>query len=49
MIEEEFKKAGMKINYLFFHNELSFNVFDDYQNYPLEFLPKTIRMSVSLQ
>jgi SAM-dependent methyltransferase len=49
MIEEEFRKAGMKINYLFFHNELSFNVFDDYQDYPLDFLPKTIRMSVSLQ
>ena len=47
-IEEEFKKAGLKINYLFYHNELSFNVFDDYQNYPADFLPKTIRMSVSL-
>jgi SAM-dependent methyltransferase len=48
MIEEEFANAGMKINYLYFHNELSFNVFDDYINYSIDYLPKTIRLSVSL-
>jgi SAM-dependent methyltransferase len=46
-IEKELSDNGFKINYLYFHNELSFNVFEDYTNYPVEFLPKTIRLSAS--
>lgn len=47
-LEEEFKEAGLVINYLYYHNELSFDVFEEYENYPLDFLPKTIRLSARL-
>jgi 2-polyprenyl-3-methyl-5-hydroxy-6-metoxy-1,4-benzoquinol methylase len=47
-IEEEIKNSGLKIDYLYYHNELSFEVFDDYRNYPVEYLPKTLRISLSL-
>lgn len=47
-IEQEFSDAGLKINYLYFHNELSFNPFDDYPDYPTRFSPKTIRLSAQL-
>ncbi len=44
-IEKEFQQAGLKLNYFYYHNELSFQVFEDYPSYPLHFLPKTIRLS----
>jgi len=44
-IETELNDLGLRINYLYFHNELSFHVFDDYHNYPEEYCPKTIRLS----
>lgn len=47
-IEQEIIANGLPINYLYYHNELSFQVFDDYENYPVEFLPKTIRLSAKL-
>jgi 2-polyprenyl-3-methyl-5-hydroxy-6-metoxy-1,4-benzoquinol methylase len=47
-IENEIKECGLKIDYLYYHNELSFDVFDDYKNYPIEYLPKTLRISLSL-
>ncbi len=47
-IEETLKQVGFKIKYLYYHNELSFDVFDEYENYPEEFLPKTIRIAATL-
>lgn len=47
-IEEEVQQSGMKLNYFYYHDELSFQVFDLYQDYPAEFLPKTIRLSAKL-
>ncbi len=47
-IEETLKQMGFQIKYLYYHNELSFNVFDEYHNYPDEFLPKTIRICASI-
>lgn len=48
-LEEEILAAGLKINYLYYHDELSFNVFTEYPEYPFEKLPKTTRLSVSLR
>lgn len=47
-IESEVKENGLKIDYLYYHNELSFDVFDDYRDYPVEYLPKVLRMCLSL-
>lgn len=46
-IENELTEACFKINYLYYHSELSFAVFEDIPNYPEKYLPKTIRLSVS--
>lgn len=47
-IEEELKEAGFEIFYLYYHSELSFNVCPEYENYPHEFLPKTLRVAAKL-
>jgi SAM-dependent methyltransferase len=43
-IEKTLHDNGFRIDYLYFHHELSFNIFDEYKDYPAEFLPKTIRL-----
>lgn len=43
-LEEELKNNGLTIHHFYYHNELSFHVFDDYQDYPLKYLPKTLRV-----
>ena len=48
-IENELKNTPLKIKYLYYHNELSFEVFEGYENYPHEYLPKTLRMSLMLK
>lgn len=48
MLEEEVKSAGLELNYFYYHHELSFHVFEDYPSYPLQFLPKTVRLSSKL-
>ena len=47
-IEKEVQEAGLKLNYFYYHHELSFQVFDGYHDYPAQFLPKTIRLSSKL-
>ncbi len=44
-IENEVKNSGFSINYLFFHSELAMNTFPEYEDYPFNFLPKTLRLT----
>lgn len=44
-LENEIKSSGLSINYLYFHAELSFNVFDEYLDYPHQNLPQTARLA----
>jgi 2-polyprenyl-3-methyl-5-hydroxy-6-metoxy-1,4-benzoquinol methylase len=44
-IEAEIKASGLEINYLYYHAELAFDVFTEYQNYPHKHLPKTLRVA----
>lgn len=46
-IENEITDSGFKINYFYYHNELSFSVFSDYEDYPIKYLPKTLRFSAT--
>jgi SAM-dependent methyltransferase len=46
-IEEELLEAGFKIQYLYYHNELAFQVFNEEPDYPFEWLPRTLRVAVS--
>lgn len=47
-LENELKSNGLKINYFYYHSELSLNVFPDIKNYPEFRLPRIIRLSVSV-
>lgn len=44
-IENEVISSGLKINYLYYHAELAFQVFPDYPDYPFKYLPRTLRFS----
>jgi SAM-dependent methyltransferase len=46
-LEQELKSMGFKIKYLYYHNELSFDVFSEYKDLNAESLPKTIRLVAS--
>jgi hypothetical protein len=46
-IEDEIKISGLQINYLYYHSELSFSAFSEYDDYPFQFLPKTIRLTAA--
>lgn len=48
-LEDEIKTAGLDISYLYFHAELSFNVFEDYTDYPHQNLPQTARLVAQLR
>lgn len=48
-VEEEVAASGLSLNYFYYHHELSFQVFEDYSNYPAQFLPKTVRLSSRLK
>ncbi|MAZ47870.1 MAG: hypothetical protein CME65_04865 [Halobacteriovoraceae bacterium] len=48
-VEEEVAASGLKLNYFYYHHELSFQVFEDYPTYPPQFLPKTVRLSSRLK
>lgn len=47
-LEEEFKQAGLELNYFYYHNELAFNIFPEYPRYPDFRLPRTIRLGAQL-
>ena len=47
-IEAFFLECGLKIEYLFYHNELSFCPYPDFPNHPIEQLPKTLRLCMRL-
>ncbi len=47
-IEADITRAGLNISYLYYHSELSFDVFDEYSDYPADSLPKTLRLSATL-
>lgn len=47
-LEQELVLAGFKINYLYYHNELCFSVYDEYPNFNFENLPKTIRLVATI-
>ena len=44
-LEQELKDAGLDIHYLYFHAELSFEVFEEYEDYPHQHLPQTARLA----
>jgi 2-polyprenyl-3-methyl-5-hydroxy-6-metoxy-1,4-benzoquinol methylase len=47
-VEEELLANGFKINYLYYHNELSFNPFVGYPELKHQELPKTLRIGLKL-
>ena len=47
-LEEEIKSSGLEISYLYFHAELSFEVFEEYKDYPHQNLPQTARLAAKL-
>lgn len=47
-IENEVINSGLMINYLYYHSELAFHVFPGMDDYPFEYLPRTIRLSAKL-
>lgn len=47
-LENEILNSDFKIHYLYYHSELSFQVFPDYPDYPAQYLPKTIRLGAAL-
>ncbi len=44
-IEQELKQAELNIHYLYYHAELSFDIYPDLKNIPLVELPKTLRIA----
>jgi 2-polyprenyl-3-methyl-5-hydroxy-6-metoxy-1,4-benzoquinol methylase len=44
-IENEIKESDLNINYLYYHSELAFQVFSEYDDYPFKYLPRTIRLT----
>jgi 2-polyprenyl-3-methyl-5-hydroxy-6-metoxy-1,4-benzoquinol methylase len=44
-LEEEIKRNQLDINYLYYHSELAFEVFSEYQDYPFKYLPRTLRLA----
>lgn len=46
-IEKEIKSNHFNIHYLYYHAELSFDVFSEYKNYPHKHLPKTLRIAAT--
>tara|TARA_Y100000782_G_scaffold84715_1_gene91817 strand:+ start:8343 stop:9104 length:762 start_codon:yes stop_codon:yes gene_type:complete len=47
-LEDEIKSSGLEISYLYFHAELSFEVFDEYKDYPHQNLPQTARLAAKI-
>jgi 2-polyprenyl-3-methyl-5-hydroxy-6-metoxy-1,4-benzoquinol methylase len=47
-IENEIKDSGLNINYLYYHSELAFQVFSEYDDYPFQYLPRTIRLTARI-
>lgn len=47
-IEGELISAGLKIEYLYYHSELSFCPFDEYPHFPSTALPKVLRICATL-
>lgn len=47
-IEQEVIASGLKINYLYYHAELAFQVFPGFNDYPFEYLPRTVRLAMSI-
>ena len=47
-LENEIKNHGLKINYLYFHSELSFQVFPEEPDFPHQHLPHTLRVACTL-
>lgn len=47
-IENEIDRASLKINYLYYHAELAFQVYPEDPDFPFEYLPRTIRISAQL-
>jgi SAM-dependent methyltransferase len=46
-IEEELIQSGFKIHYLYYHNELAFNLYPEEKDYPFEWLPRTLRIAAT--
>lgn len=44
-LENEIKNHGLKIHYLFFHSELSFQVYPEEPDFPHQHLPHTLRVA----
>lgn len=47
-LEDEIRESGLNIHFLYFHAELSFEVFEGYQGYPHQNLPQTARLAATL-
>ena len=46
-LEHELQRAQMRINYLYFHSELTFQVFAEEPDFPLQHLPQTVRLAAT--
>jgi len=46
-LEQELKHNGLNINYLYFHAELTFQIFTEEPDYPYQHLPQTIRLAAN--
>jgi 2-polyprenyl-3-methyl-5-hydroxy-6-metoxy-1,4-benzoquinol methylase len=47
-LENEIKSHGLNINYLYFHSELSFQVYPEEPDFPHQHLPHTLRVACTL-
>lgn len=48
-LENEIINNHFKIHYLYYHSELAFEVFTEYEDYPFKSLPRTIRLAAKKQ
>lgn len=47
-LEQELKANDLNINYLYFHAELTFQVFTEEPDFPIQHLPQTVRVAAKL-
>lgn len=47
-LEQEIQTNALTINYLYFHAELTFQVFNEEPDFPIQHLPQTVRLAAKL-
>ena len=48
-LEQEIKNADLAINYLYFHAELTFQLYPEEPDFPIQHLPQTVRLGAKLK